>query len=175
MSGTKIGRIEAGRLESLSITDASKIAAVLGLDLSVKLYPAGSPLRDAAHTAKLRRVLENVRPPLARRTEVPLPQRPGQPTELRAWDAVLFGAGLRTGLELEMRLRDGQAVERRLAAKRRDDPVDAFLLLIADTKTNRRVLAENASLFGDLPRLKTSTVLKVLRAGQHPATGLLLI
>jgi len=88
---------------------------------------------------------------------------------------MLTGSGERTALEMEMRLRDGQAVERRIAAKCRDDPVDNFLLLIADTRGNRRVLAEHPELFSHLPRLKTSTVLKTLRAGRHPPSGLVLI
>jgi transcriptional regulator with XRE-family HTH domain len=39
-------RIEAGRIEHLSIVEAARIGSVLGLDLSVRLYPGGQPLRD---------------------------------------------------------------------------------------------------------------------------------
>ena len=175
MSATKVGRLESGRLTSLSLWDASRLAAVVGLDLTVRLYPAGPPLRDHAHRRKLMPVLEYVALPLAWRTEVPLPQRPDQPRELRAWDAMILGQGERTGVELEMRLRDAQAVERRLAAKRRDDPPDHFLLLIADTRTNRTVLRDEPELFPDLPRLRLSKVLKALSEGRHPPTGLVLV
>jgi len=175
MSGTKIGRMEAGNLQTLSIRDAARVAAVLGMDLHVRAYPAGPRLRDAAHAARLGRLLAPVSPPLSCRLEVALPQRPDRPPELRSWDAMLMGGGKRTAVEMEMRPRDGQAFERRIAAKLRDDAVDSFLLLVADTRGNRRMLGERPELFMDLPRLKTSSVLKLIEAGQHPPTGLMLI
>jgi hypothetical protein len=120
------------------------------------------------------RFLNHVRAPLSYRLEVPLPALPDRP-EQRAWDAVIGGAGTRTAVELEMRLRDSQALERRLNLKRRDDPTEAFVLVVADTRTNRRILAEHMDLFGDLPRLRPSRVNAVLRAGQHPPSGILLV
>jgi transcriptional regulator with XRE-family HTH domain len=175
MSGTKIGRIEAGKLLTLSWRDASLIAAVLGLDVKVSLFPNGAKLRDEGHARRLASLLQHVARPLSDRTEVPLPQRPDQPTELRSWDSIIFGDRERTGVELEMRIRDAQAVERRITAKRRDDPVDHFLLAIADTRNNRAILADSPRLFPDLPRLKKGRVLRSLRAGNHPPTGLILI
>jgi len=74
-----------------------------------------------------------------------------------------------------MRLRDAQAVERRIGLKLRDDPPDHFLLLIADTRHNCRMLAAYPGLFADLPRLRPAAVFRVLEAGSHPPTGLLFI
>jgi hypothetical protein len=74
-----------------------------------------------------------------------------------------------------MRLRDVQAMRRRIDLKRRDDPTDEFLLLIADTRSNREVLREFAALFADLPRLRPSFARDALAAGRHPPTGLLLV
>jgi transcriptional regulator with XRE-family HTH domain len=167
-------RIEAGRIEHLSIVEAARIASVLGLDLSVRLYPGGQPLRDGAHAERLNRIWQRVRSPLRFRTEVALPPRPDAP-EQRAWDAEIRGRGERTAIELEMRLRDGQAVERRIGLKLRDDRPDHFLLLIADTRHNRRVLAAYPGLFADPPRLRPAVVLRALEAGSHPPTGLLFI
>jgi len=93
----------------------------------------------------------------------------------RAWEAVLFGHGERTACELEMRRRDVQAVRRRHDLKRRDDPTEHFLLLIADTRHNRSAVAEFEALFADLPRLRPSEVHRALEAGQHPPTGLLFV
>jgi hypothetical protein len=169
-----VSRIEGSKVPRLSILEMSRIASVLGLELSIRAYPGGHPVRDAAHAERLRRVTSNVHAPLRCRTEAPLPAGPGRP-EQRAWDALINGSGRRTGIELEMRLRDGQAVERRINLKRRDDPVDRFLLLVADTRTNRRVLAERPDLFEDLPRLRLVLVTDALRAGEHPPTGLVLI
>jgi hypothetical protein len=106
---------------------------------------------------------------------VALPRQPDQPIDLRGWDAVLFGDGRRTGVELEARLTDVQALTRRHNLKRRDDPVDHFLLVVADSRHNRRVLREYAELFADLPHLRTAMVRKQLAAGQHPPTGLVIL
>jgi hypothetical protein len=78
-------------------------------------------------------------------------------------------------VELEMRLRDIQATERRLALKRRDDATEHFLLAIADTRSNRSILGEFEGAFGTLARLRKRDVLMALGAGRHPPTGLVLI
>jgi transcriptional regulator with XRE-family HTH domain len=174
MSRSRYTRIEAGRVETLRLDEAAKLAAVLGLDLSVKLYPGGGPLRDQAHAGRLSRFLAPVSRPLRAIREVPLPSRDGVP-EQRAWDAMIVGRGVRTAVELEMRIRDAQALERRVALKRRDDPTEQFLLALANTRTNRRVLLEQPELFADLPRLRPSIVARALRAGRHPPTGLVLV
>lgn len=174
MSRAHYGRIEKGIVEHFTLLEVNHISAVLGLSPSVRLYPSGVPIRDAGHADRLQRCGAQAAPPLRCRYEVPLPEVEGR-LEQRAWDAVLFGGGHRTAIELEMRLRDVQAVIRRIDLKRRDDPTDSFLLLIADTRTNRRVLAEYAGLFVGLPRLKPSEVKAALQAGEHPPTGLLLV
>jgi hypothetical protein len=74
-----------------------------------------------------------------------------------------------------MRLRDLQAVLRRIDLKRRDDSTDFFLWLVADTRVNRRVIVEFSGLLTDLPRLRPSVVKAALAAGRHPPTGLLLV
>jgi transcriptional regulator with XRE-family HTH domain len=166
--------IEGGSVGDLSIVEASRIAAVLGLDLAVRAYPGSGPLRDAAHARRLAQVLGPAVAPLRVRMEVPLPASPHR-SELRAWDALVSGSGKRTAVELEMRLRDGQAVERRLALKRRDDPVDRFVLLVADTKSNRRVLASSPTMFADLLRLGPQALRRYLAAGDHPPSCLVVV
>jgi len=166
--------VEAGKIRTLSIIEFNRIASVLGLDTSVQLYPGGPAIRDAASAGRLAKLTAKVGAPLNYRLEVPLPSTRDR-FERRAWDGVLFGRGERTAIELEMRVRDVQALERRMSLKRRDDPTEHFLLLIADTRSNRRVLAEFAPLFADLPRLRPTDVWKALEAGQHPPTGFVLI
>jgi hypothetical protein len=70
---------------------------------------------------------------------------------------------------------DIQARARRIELKRRDGGLDRFLLVVADTKSNRRVLREFSDYFTDLPRLNASTVLDMPRAGRLPPTGLILL
>jgi hypothetical protein len=173
-SADKIWKFEHERLPSLSIADACAMGALLGLDVSVRTYPNGARLRDAGQAPRLVKLLSAVGPPLTCRTDVPLP-RTGDGPELRAWDALITGSGERSAIELESRLMDVQAMMRRHHLKRRDDPVDHFLLVVADTKHNRRVLAEFADLLAELPRLRTANILAALRAGRHPGTGYILL
>ena len=50
-----------------------------------------------------------------------------------------------------------------------------LLLVVADTRANRRILAEFRDLFVQLPRLRTASVLKTLSVGDHPPSGIILI
>jgi transcriptional regulator with XRE-family HTH domain len=174
ISRVHYSQIENGQVPKLTILEVDRIASVLGLAPSIRLYPSGPAVRDAGQLLRLQAFLDDVRPPLTYRIEVPLPPQDDR-TDQRAWDAVLYGGGRRTAIELEMRLRDIQALVRRIDLKRRDDPTNAFLLLIADTRANRRILAEFAGMFVDLPRLKPSVVRAALESGKHPPTGLLLV
>jgi transcriptional regulator with XRE-family HTH domain len=166
--------IERGRAVNLTILELDRVASVLGLDASIRLYAGGPSVRDAGQARRLASFLADVRPPLTHRVEASLP-RTRERLEQRAWDAMLFGHRRRTAIELEMRLRDVQATRRRIDLKRRDDPTEGFVLLIAGTRGNRIALAEFASLFSDLPRLRRGDIRQRLLAGTHPPTGLLLI
>jgi transcriptional regulator with XRE-family HTH domain len=174
LSRSRYSRIELAAVRHLSILTAARIAAVLGLDLAARVYPGGRPIRDAAHAERLQRLLAHVGPPLRFVTDVPLSRTTDHP-EQRAWDAVLFQDGGITAVELETRLHDVQALTRRIHLKQRDDAPDRLLVVVANTRANRRVVDEFGSLFADWPRLRTAAVLKRLRSGQHPATGLILL
>lgn len=164
-------RYESGRYEAATFVEAARMLSAVGLGLSVSTYPLGDGLRDARHAAVLMRLLDHVGSPLAWRTEVPLPNA----GDLRSWDAVIAGAGLRTGVEVETVVRDVQALARRLALKRRDGGVHGLLVVVADTRRNRAVLRGYGGLLPDLPRLTTRTVLADLQAGRHPGSGLILL
>jgi transcriptional regulator with XRE-family HTH domain len=174
VSRPRLSKIERGKSASLQVVELARIATVLGLDPAVRVFPGGAPVRDEAHHRRLTAFLSLVTAPMTWKLEVPLPALPDRP-ERRAWDAVIHGARRRTAVELEMRLHDAQALERRISLKRRDDPTDSFILLVADTRNNRRVLAEFGGLFADLPRLRPSVVRAALAAGRHPPSGLLLV
>jgi hypothetical protein len=88
----------------------------------------------------------------------------------RAWDAMIVGAGWRVGVEAETVLDDIQAVERRLALKRRDGDVDHVILLVADTRRNRLALAAAPGAFGDLPP-RARMARRTLAAGRNPGVG----
>ena len=142
LSGAQVRRICRGESPSVSIERLASLLATVGLDLSARAYPGGTPVRDAAHLALLRRLQARLHPSLGVRLEVPVTAHaPGIAPDHRAWDAVIDGSGWHAAVELETRLADVQAIERRLNLKARDGEVAVVLLVVNDTAHNRRVLA----------------------------------
>jgi transcriptional regulator with XRE-family HTH domain len=136
ISHTELSRIERGLALWVSFNTLVVIAAVLGLDLPLRAFPVGSPIRDRAQLELLAKFRALLPTDLTWRTEVPLRiQR-----DLRAWDAVVGGHGWNVPVDAETRLRDVQAVSRRAGLKRRDDGAEIMILLVADTRNNRQVL-----------------------------------
>jgi transcriptional regulator with XRE-family HTH domain len=160
---TRIWRLERGQPTNLRLEDLGAISAAVGMDLSVRSYPAGDAIRDAGHARLLNRFRTELHPSLRWRTEVPFPD----PRDLRAWDAVTGLAAWRLGVEAETVLDDTQALDRKLALKRRDGGVDHLVLLVADTRRNRRALSAASVAFADLP-FRTRSMLGALRAGEEP-------
>ena len=94
--------------------------------------------------------------------------------DLRAGDGVLkapFGSIL---VEAETRVTDIQAVERKSVLKQRDLGADRLVLLIADTPTNRRVLALHPELRERFP-VGTRRCLGALGRGEDPGGDCLVI
>lgn len=174
MPASKLSRIESAKLPSLSLIDAAILASAVGLDLSVRTYPGGAPIRDTAHARRLQVLLKHVGRPLRFRTEVALPDRDGLPDQ-RSWDATISDDADDMGVEVEIKLYDAQAQTRRIHLKWRDGRLTGLLLVVADTKSNRRVLREFEDYFADLPRLNTKWVLAQLQGGALPPSGLVVL
>ena len=172
VSRPALGRIERGEGRPVDIVTAARIARVVGLDLSLRCFPAAGPLRDEAHVRLIQRFVAELPASVARRLEAPI-RLPG---DLRAWDVLLIVGGRRIGVAAETRLRDLQALLRRERAKARDDGLDVLLLVVSDTHANRRALRDaRAALAADLP-LTTRAVLAALRRGAAPtASGIVMI
>jgi hypothetical protein len=122
----------------------------------------------APQTRLLHRFRGRLHDAITLHTEVPLH---GQ-TDLRSWDGLMNLPGERDAVEAETRIRDGQAMWRRVSLKRRDDPtVSHLFLLVADTAGNRRAVAEIRELLrAELP-LDTRAVLSALGQGRCPGAG----
>jgi transcriptional regulator with XRE-family HTH domain len=166
-SRSQLSRFERGAIDRASMTELGAWFAVLGLDLVIKAYPVGDPIRDRAQLALLERLRGRLHPTLHWRTEVPLPI----PGDLRAWDAEVRGPKpnrWRARIEAETRIVDGQALERRLALKLRDDPGGHLILLVSDTRANRAALRSIAAGLHDVLPLKTRAILSALTAGRDP-------
>jgi hypothetical protein len=122
---------------------------------------------------RVARFVAHIARPLAYRTEVPLPPRDGAP-EQRSWDLTISDGQDAVGVEFEMVIHDAQAQTRRIHLKARDGGLSGLLVVIADTKGNRRALRDAAPYFDGLPRLRTSDVPRSLSVGKLPSTGMIL-
>jgi transcriptional regulator with XRE-family HTH domain len=171
-SHSTILRIERGLMPSVGVRMLARIAAVVGLDLSVRVYPGGHPIRDSAHVDLLGRLRAELHPALRWRAEVPLPIA-GDP---RAWDAMIDGPGWRMAVEAETAPRDAQALERRLQLKLRDGSVGIVVLLLPTSRRARLFVRAAGPSLRDLLPLDGRTILERLRAGESPAgSGILLL
>jgi transcriptional regulator with XRE-family HTH domain len=165
VSHATVSRVELGRASSANLVVLARIASVLGLDLSARVYPVGPPVRDAAHLALVARFTARLHRSSHVRTEVPLPGT----NDPRAWDMVIFGAGPPIAVEAETRLGDMQALERRLALKQRDSGLERVLIVVADTRGNRVVLRTVGAPTG-YPR-RSRAVLAALAEARDPGAS----
>jgi hypothetical protein len=91
------------------------------------------------------------------------------PGDRRAWDGAIGGDAWELPVDAESRLHDLQACLRRTALKQRDDSRVAVVLIVADTRHNRRVLRlAAADLASDYP-VRGADALKALERGDRPA------
>ena len=172
MSHAQLGRIERGELRELTVDQLSRACSAVGLKLVVRAYPDGDPVRDAAQLAVLDRFRACLQPGTPWRTEVPLPIA----GDRRAWDGVATLRDGALGVEAESRLRDIQALERRLGLKLRDGGLERVVLVVSDTRSNRRVLDLHRDALRSLLPLDGRAILRALRAGLLPeASGILLV
>jgi transcriptional regulator with XRE-family HTH domain len=164
LSPSQVSRISRGRSPDLSIVQAARLLAVVGLELSARAYPTGEPIRDAAHLALVAAFRARVHPSLRWRTEVPLPI----PGDLRSWDVRIDGRGWAAGVEMETRPIDIQALQRRTALKQRDGEVERLIVVLSDTRHNRHLVRAHAdSLVTQFPVPGTRS-LERLGAGADP-------
>lgn len=166
LTQTRISRTERGLRPAVSVGELVIHAAVLGLRLSVRLYPEGSPVRDAGQLGLLHRFRGRVSRSFTWRTEVTF----GGYGDLRAWDARLDGPGS-IGVDAETRLHDIQALQRRCETKWRDSGVDRVILVVAGTRHNRSVLRDHREALRSTFPADTREVMAALTRGQLPASN----
>lgn len=172
ISASQVARFERGTLRDIGVEQLCRLSIGVGLDPSIRLYPGPDAVRDVAQLRLLERLRTRVATGIRWRVEVPLHGR----TDARAWDAVADRHGCVDAIEAETRLRDLQAVERRVALKKRDDTtVVHVILLIADTRGNRLALAEGREgLRSDFP-LDTRAALAGLGQGRCPGASAVIV
>ena len=171
VSASTGSRLERDVLEHLDVMLLARTCAVVGLDLSVKAYPGGEPIRDAAHLALLRDFQASLHPSVGWATEVPLPGVGDQ----RAWDGLVRGRDWRYGVEAETAPSDGQATLRRLALKERDGHVDGVLLVVRDTRQSRAFMREIEGVAGSAFPVSDPRALELLGVGADPGGGAIIV
>ena len=164
LSAAQASRIERGLVGAPDVDKLAILCAAVGLELSVRAYPAGDPMRDAAHLALLGRFRARLHTTVRWRTEVPLPIL----GDLRAWDAVLVVEGRPMGVEAETRPRDVQALERRLALKMRDGQMESVILLLSATRSNRLLLRAHGDALAEEFPIPGVRAMELLNSGVHP-------
>jgi transcriptional regulator with XRE-family HTH domain len=164
ISNAEVSRIERALSPRVPLITLSRIAAVVGLDLSARLYPGATPLRDAAHIELLGDFRAGLHESLRWAVEVPLPL----PGDQRAWDATVSGDGWRLGVEAETLPRDVQALVRRLQLKARDGGVDGVLLVLRDTRRAREFLRDASDELAPMFPIPGRRAAELLLAGETP-------
>ncbi|MEO6349328.1 MAG: hypothetical protein ABIP53_01630 [Candidatus Limnocylindrales bacterium] len=149
----------------MSVVRLSEMASVLGLELSLGLHPIGDPVRDKGQLALGRR-FDGLLAPVWRVTDETLLPNPG---DRRAWDKLLrlttSPARHLVGVDLETRIRDVQALVRRTRERERDGRVDVILIVLSDSATNRRLVAQLRNSLGEGYGASGRTLLRALRDG----------
>ncbi len=171
LSGSEIGRIERGEAPWLTISTSVLVLRAIGLDLWLKTFPFGSPLRDRAHTALIERFLARLPARVRAHREWPIPID----GDHRALDLLLTGLPKRTGIEAETRLHDEQALIRKLHDKQRDADLERMFLLVLKSKRNSAALRHAPGLPREFP-LRTRAVMAALASGRDPgANGIIML
>jgi transcriptional regulator with XRE-family HTH domain len=171
LSNAEVSRIERGLSPRVPAITLFRLAAVAGLDLSVRLYPGATVLRDAAQVQLLADFRSHLHPTIGFATEVPLPI----PGDQRAWDAMLTGHGWRFGVEGEVAPRDAQALNRRLQLKLRDGDVDGVILVSrASRRTREFLVSARAELQPTFP-IEGRRALAALASGATPGGSAIVV
>jgi transcriptional regulator with XRE-family HTH domain len=155
------------------INQLARWGAAVGLDISVRAFPTGAPLRDAAQLRVLARARAAIGEAWMWRTEVPVSS---DPRDRRALDAVISSGMGRVGLEVITRLTDAQAQARAAILKHEAAGLDRLVLVLAQTRLNRVALAAGLPTLAPSFPAGPRSVLADLRAGRLPAdNGIILI
>jgi transcriptional regulator with XRE-family HTH domain len=164
---------ERGARGDIGVIQLVRMAAGVGLDISIRAYPAGSPLRDVGQLRVLARFRPAAGPLWHWQTEVPVSR---DPSDRRAFDAVLSRGPLRLGVEAITRLTDAQAQVRAITLKQEAAGLTCLVLVLADTHHNRRAVHEGAPTLQPAFPLASRDLLRLLRSGElPPANGIVLV
>ncbi len=170
VSRMRVSRVERRRVRSVTLDYLARHAALLGLRLSVKLYPVGGSLRDAAQARYIARFVERIGHRWRVQLDVPIPL----PGDLRGIDVYLSGA-CTIAVEVVTRLTDLQALLRAAQLKQRDIGATRLILVIAGSQANRRALEEARPTLLATFDLDTRRTMARLAAGEDPGRDAIVV
>ncbi|MCA1569912.1 MAG: helix-turn-helix domain-containing protein [Chloroflexi bacterium] len=164
VSQAQVSRRERGRARRLAGRDLSRHAAAVGLKLSIKLWPIGGGVRDAAQARYVAAFVARVGRAWTVKLEAPMPI----PGDLRAVDVVLLSGTVCGAVEVITRLADLQAQVRAAQLKARDMGATRLILVVAGTNANRAALRALWPTLVNSFDLDTRRILAELHAGRDP-------
>lgn len=170
VSASEICRRELGQAR-LSGDQLAVHAAAVGLRLSVKLWPVGGGVRDAAQARYVAAFVARVGRAWSVTLEAPIPVA----GDLRAVDILLAAGSIRMAVEVVTRLADLQAQVRAAQLKARDIGATRLLMVVAGTRANRRVLADTRWTLSSAFDLDTRRVIADLAAGRDPGRDAIVV
>jgi len=176
MTQSQLSRLESGLTKHPTVEQLSQIASVLGLEVSLGLHPVGDGVRDKGQLAVGRRFDAMLSHSWRVTNETLLPGA----GEQRAWDKLLRLVGANpahlVGVDIETRVRDVQALTRRTRGRERDGMVDAIVIVLTGSATNRRMIDELRRGLGSEYSTTPRAILAALRSGQRlVGSGVVLI
>jgi hypothetical protein len=166
----RVSAVERRHPKAMNLELIARQAAVLGLRLSVKLYPLGDPIRDVAQVRYITKFLDRIAHVWKVSLDVPIPL----PSDLRAIDIVLVGACV-VAVEVVTRLRDVQATIRAAQLKQRDFGARRLVIVVAGTEANRRAMAEARLALSAAFDLDTQHVMRALANGEDPGRDAVIV
>jgi transcriptional regulator with XRE-family HTH domain len=164
-----VSQVESAKV-AVSVDYLVRHSAVLGLKPSIKLYPVGGGLRDAAQLRYIAKFIQRIGAAWRIRLDVPMPIA----GDLRAVDVLLEGACV-VAVEVVTHLRDDQALLRAAQLKQRDIGAPRLIIVVSGSHANRRAIAEaRASLVATFD-LDTHRTLTKLANGEDPGRDAIVV
>jgi transcriptional regulator with XRE-family HTH domain len=171
-STARISLLERGQVPSITCRQLARIGAAVGMNISVRAFPAGRRLLDAPQLALLAELRRRAHPSWRWETELPIPIA----GDYRAVDAQAARPGCTIACELWTRLADWQAQSRAALLKQRDLGADRLVIVLRASRANRAVLREAREEARQSFPLGTRPWLESLAAGRDPGgNGIVLL
>jgi transcriptional regulator with XRE-family HTH domain len=172
-SQAEVSRRERGHVPGFGLRHLVLHAAAVGMRVSVKTWPSGGAIRDAAQARYVAALVARIGRAWNMTLEHPMPI----PGDLRALDILLRSdAGTATvAVEVITRLSDLQAQIRAAELKVRDARATRLVIVVAATHANRRAVAASRAAIVASFDLDARQVLGDLALGRVPPRDALVL